>query len=181
MILTDAITDSGFREYVRNRVPKLAAVGPIVRAMAKHGFVEPEEFRRMVFRDSLPFITATGPNPIVSANLQGGIQLTPNGTVQGATRNWLGFGDFTFTLLNVDPAAIQNFDRPARLSPQASLRGSKHKVYLAGLALLQGILTSGHLREGKGSFNPDFAALSWQQFELEAYGTIVDNFDLETI
>ena len=41
MRVDSAITDHGFREYVRNQVPRLAGVAPIVRAMEKHGLVGP--------------------------------------------------------------------------------------------------------------------------------------------
>jgi hypothetical protein len=180
MIVSSAITDPGIREYVNNRVPKLADVHPIVRAMEKHGFVSPARFRQLVHPGTQPYlITANGPNITHQANGHN-LQIVPGQTtLQGRTLLWWGFPDPTGTTLNVDPATIAHFDRPAVLSAHASRAGSQRKVFLAGLAILQGMLVDGHFRAGQ--FDLETVSASWQLFELAVYGNIIDDWDVEIL
>src|SRR4051794_31580201 len=177
MFVSNAITEPGFREYVRNQVPKLADVHTIVRAMEKHGFVSPERFRKLVHPGTQPFvITATGQNITNQANGHN-LQIVPGKTtLQGASRRWWGFPDPAGTTLNVDPDAIAHFDHPAVLSSHASKAGSKRKVYLAGLAILQGMLIDGHFRVRQ--FDLEKVSVSWQLFQLDAYRDIIDGLDI---
>src|SRR5262245_23924124 len=93
MKVADAITDEGFREYVKYRVPKLADIEPIVKAMEKHGFVSPVRFRQLVQHETLPYlITATGPN-ITHQKFQ-------------LPKHWWGFPDSSSAVLNIDPETI---------------------------------------------------------------------------
>lgn len=172
MIVSPAITDPGFREYVEHQVPRLVDVHRIVRAMETHGFVPPGRFRALVHPGTVPcLLTATGPN------------LTFQNPVR--PKQWLGFptglgiGTAAATALNLDPGAIAHFDDPARLSPHPSRVGSKRQVYLAGLAILQGMLVDGHRLAG--SFDHEFIAAHWQQFELEAYGAVLGDFEVESL
>lgn len=166
MKVSDAITDPGFREYVKNRVPKLADVQPIIRAMEKHGFVPPARFRELVRHNIVPYlITATGPN-ITSQTF-------------GLPKRWWGFPNSTSTILNIDPDIIANFDNPAILSLHPSKAGTKRKVYLAGLAILQGMLVDGHQRAS--SFDHNFISAKWVQFELDVYKDVIDGWEVHSM
>jgi hypothetical protein len=165
MVVSPAITDLGFREYVKNRVPKLANIQPIVRAMEKHGFVTPARFRELVRHDTMPYlITATGPN-ITHQKFQ-------------LPKRWWGFPNSTSTILNIDPETIANFDNPATLSLYPSKVASKRKVYLAGLAILQGMLVDGH--QLAKSFDHDFISAKWVQFELDVYRVVIDGWEMQS-
>jgi hypothetical protein len=165
MVVSTAITDPGFREYVKNRVPRLADVQPIVQAMEKHGFVAPARFRELVRHGTVPYLlTATGPNVTIQR--------------VGWQRQWWGFPTSS-TTLNIDPETMADFDNPARLTLHPSKVGSKRKVYLAGLAILQGILVDGH--QLAGSLDHDFISSKWQLFELAVYGDVIDGWELHSI
>jgi hypothetical protein len=148
--------------------------------MEKHGFVSPERFRQLVHPGTQPYvITSTGQNITNQADAHN-LQIVPGKTtLQGATRRWWGFPDPTGTTLNVDPDTIAHFDRPAVLSAHASRAGSKRKVYLAGLAILQGMLIDGHFRVHQ--FYLEKVSVSWQLFELAVYGDIIDDWDIVTL
>lgn len=162
MKVSSAITDPGFREYLKNQVPKLANIKPIVQAMHKHGFVEPDRFRLLVKHDTVPYlITATGPN-ITHQQF-------------AMPKRWWGFPDSSSSVLNIDPETMADFDNPARLSTFPSKSGNKRKVYLAGLAILQGILVDGH--QIAKSFDHNFISTSWVNFELDVYQGIIDGWE----
>lgn len=165
MFVSTAITDAGFREYVKNQVPRLAGIKPIVRAMEKHGFVPEDRFREMVRHDSIPYIlTATG------ANVTRQNPILP--------KQWWGFPTTSGAVINIDPETMASFDNPARLSSLPSRTGSKRKVYLAGLAILQGILVDGH--QQANSLMHDFISASWIKFELEVYGQVIDGWETQS-
>jgi hypothetical protein len=164
-----SLSDTDFEEYVKNRIPRLADVRPIVRAMERHGLVTSAQFRLMTQWPNPPEIRPHITSPIVTTTAGG----------KGITeRRWLGWSDNPFSTLVLDPVLIQHFDDPGVFSREASLRGSKRKVYLAGLGILQAILVGGHALAGNTDL--DDVATHWEMFELEAYGTIVEGFGANT-
>src|SRR5262249_7772167 len=108
-------------------MPTLAGVAPIVNAMESYGKLQPGEFVKMLSPRHAPKVALLGVTAD-EAKLALGIP---------GKYNWLGFmlGDEVF----VTPGVAAGYGMDDGLAREATATGKK-RVYLAGIALLQGML-----------------------------------------